>query len=506
MIEVDFEVRPVQLSPAAVFPSLLAYVEREDIQAAQKKVRDAEIALAKMKVSDPETSNDPETSASPESFRLARQSLRSAEAELGALKARWKADRRRYSGEPTCEKPTPRDSTFDDLKQHAIDAENRAAVQKARLTLLQSEKAVADLRAASRPEDDSAHADQLKKAVKALQEARKELEMLEISTEAAPGAATDQRSYTSVGKVYSDKSTGRRLALANWIVDRQNPLAARVAVNYVWMHHFGTPLVKNVFDFGVRSPEPRHRPLLDWLAVELMENNWSLKHLHRLLTGSRVYQLSSASDLNPKSHSADPDNLLYWRGSVRRLDAEVVRDGLLSVGGTLDPTLGGPEIDYTQGERVPRRSLYFQTAYEKQMTMLVLFDAAAPTECYRRSESIIPQQALALFNNPLAADQARRIADRLWPHSGLHPASSGGDDKIDYLFALLLGRSCSAAERREVEQFLESQRALLSRPEGLTPAGGSATSLVDAAEDPRRRARENLVHALLNHNDFVTIR
>ena len=96
-------------------------------------------------------------------------------------------------------------------------------------------------------------------------------------------------------EAYPETSTGRRLALAQWIADRSNPLTARVAVNYVWMNHFGEPLVANVFDFGLRSAKPEYQELLDWLAVDLMEHDWSFKRLHRLITSSHVYQLASSA-------------------------------------------------------------------------------------------------------------------------------------------------------------------------------------------------------------------
>ena len=106
----------------------------------------------------------------------------------------------------------------------------------------------------------------------------------------------------------------------------------------IWLRHFGEPLVANTFDFGLRSPRPIHADLLDWLAIELIEHRWSMKHIHRLLVTSRTYQRLSSADraLTAVNNKIDPDNLLYWRANVRRLDAEVIRDSVLHVAGSLD--------------------------------------------------------------------------------------------------------------------------------------------------------------------------
>ena len=174
------------------------------------------------------------------------------------------------------------------------------------------------------------------------------------------------------------------------------------------MRHFGQPLVDNIFDFGLRTAKPRHADVLDWLAVELMENNWSMKHLHRLIVTSRTWQMASTTGETDTSENRtiDRDNDYLWRMNFQRMDAEIIRDNVLAVSGQLDPTMGGADIDYNKGEETRRRSIYLRHAYEKQMTMLVLFDAASPNECYRRSESIIPQQALALLNSTLALSQS----------------------------------------------------------------------------------------------------
>jgi hypothetical protein len=293
-------------------------------------------------------------------------------------------------------------------------------------------------------------------------------------------------------------STGRRLALARWITDTQNPLTARVAVNHIWMRHFGSPLVPTVFDFGQNGLRPTHPALVDWLAAEFMENGWSMKHLHRLIVTSSVYRTDSTSD--PASASKDPDNRWLWRINARRMEAEAVRDSLLAVSGQLDRTLGGPDLDHNLGLTLPRRSLYFRHAPEKQMTFLMVFDAANMVECYRRSESIVPHQALALANSTLALAQARVLARKLSAECAEKTAF------IRVAFEQVLCRPPTDAERDACLQFLEKQTTLLTERKGLTPFSGGPACPVPASADPHQRAREDLVGVLLNHHEFVTVR
>ncbi|MFO0825744.1 MAG: PSD1 and planctomycete cytochrome C domain-containing protein [Gemmataceae bacterium] len=302
--------------------------------------------------------------------------------------------------------------------------------------------------------------------------------------------------YAPLVKLDSATSTGRRLALAKWIASAENPLTARVAVNHIWMRHFGTPLVASVANFGLAGKKPTHPELLDWLAAEFTETKWSMKHLHRLIVTSRTYRLSSRNADGP-SKTADPENRLYWRANPRRMDAEVVRDSLLAVAGQLDTTRGGPILDEKLGLTSNRRSLYFRFNTEYKMSFLDQFDAASPTECYERTESVIPQQALALHNSPLALNVSREVAKQL----------SKGDDVafVAAAFERVLGRLPTDDERNRCVAFLTEQTALFAKPGKLTPfpAGPAVTP---PATDPGQRAREDLVHVLLNHNDFVTVR
>ena len=178
---------------------------------------------------------------------------------------------------------------------------------------------------------------------------------------------------------------------------------------------------------------------------------------------------------------------------------------MLGVAGQLDKTLGGQDIDFRQGETSRRRSIYLRHAYEKQMTMLVLFDAASPTDCYRRSESIVPQQALALANSSLSLGQSRLLAAQLWKEI----AAESADRDSHFLrgaFLQILSRPPDNEELSVCRQFLTDQATMLSDPSKLTTFSGGNNPQVKPASDPHQRARENLVHVLMNHNDFVSIR
>lgn len=184
------------------------------------------------------------------------------------------------------------------------------------------------------------------------------------------------------------------------------------------------------------------------------------------------------------------------------MEAELVRDSVLYLGGQLDLTLGGPEVPYTQGLTSKHRSLYLQHAPEKQVELLTLFDAANVTECYQRTESVIPQQALALSNSTLVLGQSRLLAARLTRDAGEQPAANAAFVKL--AFQTVLGRPPADDEQAECERFLTEQAAPLAEKK-LTPFGGAAAPVPPAAL-PHLRAQEGLVHVLMNHNDFVTIR
>jgi len=280
-------------------------------------------------------------------------------------------------------------------------------------------------------------------------------------------------------------SSGRRTALAEWITDPRNPLTARVAVNHIWLRHIGKPLVTTVFEFGRKGNAPAHPQLLDWLASELVENRWSMKHLHRLICTSAAYRMGSSTKGAQAALEADPDNRLLWRREPIRLEAQVVRDGILTLAGTLDPTTGGPPVPEAEQANSRRRSLYFWHSGISRNAFLTTFDDASTQECYQRDQSIVPQQALALSNSGLALDAAAKIAERVQALAG----SAAGDDAfLDRAFAVLLHRGPSPEEREACAAALAKWRTTAPAADGVDPA------------------RVHAVWALLNHNDFVTLR
>lgn len=270
--------------------------------------------------------------------------------------------------------------------------------------------------------------------------------------------------------VYPEQSSGRRLALARWIVAPENPLAARVAMNHIWLRHFGRAIVPTVNDFGLGGRPPTHPALLDWLAAELMDSDWSMKRMHRLIVTSATYRLSSSSD--QANQSIDPDNESYWRGPNRRMEGEIVRDNLLHLAGRMDRSMGGPDIDHNLAQQSPRRSIYLRHAHEKLVEFVQIFDGPAVSECYSRETSIQPHQALALANSKLSVDAADAIVKQL------SADDLNNDAFIQRSFLKILGRTPTSDELAACSEFL------------------------DQGQQPRK----NLILVLLNHNDFVTIR
>jgi mono/diheme cytochrome c family protein len=300
-------------------------------------------------------------------------------------------------------------------------------------------------------------------------------------------AESNVESSESKLRPFPDTSTGRRVALAKWIADVKNPLTARVAVNHVWLRHFGKPLVANVFEFGRRGTPPSHPELLDWLAVELMEHQWSFKHLHRLIATSNVYRLSSSSANAEASAKLDGENRFLWRMNAVRMDANTVRDSLLNLAGDLDLAQGGPPVPLAQQDASRRRSMYFFHSHNEHNKLLDVFDNANVLDCYRRTESIVPQQALALWNGKLALTASAKIND------ALHARLKDEDDTkfIAAAFTTVLGTPPNYDELITCLDSLIALRAALN----------------DMKEPDRtKRARLRVVQALINHNDFVTVR
>jgi hypothetical protein len=320
-----------------------------------------------------------------------------------------------------------------------------------------------------------------------LERRRTAAEVREQETAKALLAAPDTAYETRRTATYPNTSSGRRLAFARWLTDRSNPLAARVAMNHIWMRHFGQAIVPSVTDFGRNGRPASHPALLDWLAAEFMERGWSMKQMHRLIVTSSTYRMASTPD--DANLARDRDNIYLWRMNSRRLEAEAVRDCIFYVAGKLDLTMGGPDIPHSKGLTTPRRSIYFQHAQEKQMEFLKIFDEAAVTECYRRKESVVPQQALALNNSELVRARATDLARTIGDHVGSDP-----DAFTVAAFERVLGRGPTRDERTECVGFLRSRAEKYTKDAPTAPNSGEL------------HARESLMHVLLNHSDFVTVR
>lgn len=295
---------------------------------------------------------------------------------------------------------------------------------------------------------------------------------------------------------FPPQSSGRRTALANWITDPRNPLTARVAVNHIWTRHMGAPLVPTVFDFGRQGTPPTHPELLDWLASELIDSGWSMKHIHRLILDSETYRMQSSAAGREANEAIDSENKYWWRRVPTRLESQAVRDSILALAGKLDLTRGGPSIPLAQQADSPRRSLYFFHSKNERNLFLTMFDEASVTECYRRQESIVPQQALALTNSRLVLDAILPIAERIGEAAGDQAAAgvqaAAGDGVADdeafirLAFVTLVGFTPNSDEIAACRETL----ATWCGQDGTSPS----------------QARAYLVWTLLNHNDFVTIR
>ena len=231
-------------------------------------------------------------------------------------------------------------------------------------------------------------------------------------------------------------STGRRLALANWIVSPENPRTSRVLANRLWQHHFGRGIVVTPDDFGHLGIPPTHPELLDWLAVAVIERDWHLKDMHRLIMNSSTYRMDSQPD--HEAMQRDPINERFSRFDMRRLTAEEVRDSFLAVNGTLNTKLGGPSIyppmpeevlatssrpgsawGRSSPEEAARRSLYVHVKRSLKMPLLESFDMAdTDTACPVRFNTTVPTQALTMLNSETLNREASLLAERVKRESG----------------------------------------------------------------------------------------
>jgi hypothetical protein len=471
----------VELPAEVYYPALKPFTVAEETQRRTQDLAAATAALTRLRSAQPETPKIAESSK--QQLALAEARRAAAESELRSYQTRVVAEKIRLGidqGDAAAS------------AQIAGQAERAAALCLARQKLLDGRQSLSEARtkaATAQPKDKVG-------ALNALKTAEQQLDALEKNLAAAEkNAAAASDKYTPLGPAFPKTSTGRRRALAEWIANRANPLTARVAVNHLWLRHFDRALVETVFDFGRNGKRPSHAELLDWLAVELMENGWSMKHVHRLIVTSRTYRMQSGAGANP-SAAKDPDNRFYWRANARRLEAEAVRDSLLHLAGELDLTVGGPVLENSEEAKSKRRSLYFAIFPEDggHLKFLELFDAPDACECYRRADSIMPQQALALTNNQLAVTQSRLVARRLTDKLG---KAADEDAFTVAAFEQVLTRRPNEQELDFCRGFLAKQRDVYRKADPKALAG---------VNDPIARSRESLVRALLSHNDFVTVR
>lgn len=441
----QLDIKAIDLPATVVYPGLKTFIQQEETAAAAKEVQDAR------------------ASKPLDSLRLA-----TAEARLKAVAAVIAADRVKFKldrGDPAA------------LARAAAKAQMFHQLCSAKQ---QHEQAERSLVAAKSKADAAAS----KKAEAAMVAAKKQL------AEADKRHASPPATHAPLSPVYPGKSSGRRKALALWATSRDNPLTARVAVNHIWLRHFGQPLVPSVFDFGRNGKPPTHPGLLDWLAVELMESNWSMKRLHRLIVTSRTYRSASSTPLDDRGLAKDADNRWLWRYPSRRLEAEAIRDAMLFTAGALDGKVGGKEIEPKDEASSKRRTLYFACHPEGGGTLKLLefFDPPDPCDCYRRAESLVPQQALALTNSTFAVEQSRLLAGRLL----VGAAAEDADKAVTAAFEETLTRPPTKEELAACRDFLQTQIALIGK-----------TSPPEVA---RRRAWEGLARVLFSHHEFVTIR
>lgn len=314
---------------------------------------------------------------------------------------------------------------------------------------------------------EAAKDDKAKKAAdKAIADAKK---LLAAAEKAAQQTVTTAYKARAQG-TFPNRSNGRRTAFAHWLTNAENPLTARVAMNHIWLRHFGQAIVPTVNEFGAHGQEPTHPALLDWLAAEFMDQGWSMKEMHRQIVLSSTYRMSATPDQT--NAAKDPDNLYLWRMPSRRMEGEIVRDNLLHIAGTLDASLGGRDIAHTEAQTSKRRSVYLRHAHEKLVPFVQIFDGPKVSECYKRDSTVQPHQALALANSKLTFDQSKVICDEL-----TSAVSEDNAKFVDAAFVRILARDPKPEERKHCLEFL---------------SGGAE--------------RENLVMVLFNHNEFVTIR
>jgi hypothetical protein len=293
-----------------------------------------------------------------------------------------------------------------------------------------------------------------------------------------------------------------RLELAKAIASKDNPLTARVIVNRVWMHHFGEGFVRTPDDLGNQSEMPTHPELLDYLSVYLMNHNWSLKALHKLIMLSAVYQESSAT--TRAYETIDPENRLLWRANVRRLDFEAMRDSLLVMSGKLDPAIGGLPVNLTDEPYSYRRSIYGYVDRGNLPELMQSFDFSNPSMTNsKRTTTVVPQQALFLMNSPMAIDVARSVMARV-DNTEQTLREDNIRHKIYYIYRIIFQRAPKGDETEKGVQFITREM----NEEGNVMAAMSAmTAKAEKKAQERERRlqsqRDNGTAAIQNKGSIV---
>jgi hypothetical protein len=400
-------------------------------------------------------------------------------------------------------------------------AEARARGEAARL---EAERAalVAEAERSRRIAEASRRLEELRGAIKAAQKKREEyaksMPLVEsayaVAEGAKPGnarvhlrgdpktlgAEVPRRFLTVLGgrELPSGHAGSGRRELAEWIADPGNPLTWRVMANRIWQYHFGRGIVATPSDFGVRGQAPTHPELLDWLTRRFLESGGSIKALHRHVVLSRTYRMSSRADA--EALRVDPENAYLWRFPRRRLEAEAIRDALLAVAGTLDPTPGGPHPfppqntwSFTQHKpfiavyETAKRSVYVMTQRIRRHPFLALFDGPDTNASTAvRTVSTTPLQGLYMLNAPFVHEQARAFAERL------RRERAGEDERIERAYHLAFGRPPSSKEREVGRSYLAAARARLAAA-GMT-------------EDRRdTEAWESYARVLFRLNEFIYV-
>jgi len=316
----------------------------------------------------------------------------------------------------------------------------------------------------------------------------------------------------------ADAGRQNRVALAKWLVDRQNPLTARVTVNRWWAMLFGTGLVKTVDDFGAQGEWPTHPELLDWLAVDFMESGWRVKHTLKTIVMSSTYRQSS--NISPALLQRDPENRLLARGSRFRMPAEMIRDSALFSAGLLVDKVGGPPVrpyqpvglwqelqggkgyQEDEGEGLYRRSIYTYWRRTIAPPNMVNFDAPTRETCVvREVRTNTPLQALNLMNDVAYVEAARKLGERILLQGGISV-----EDRIRFGVRVVLARESSQSEQqalsRAVQQFRQYYEAHADEADALVKQGRSISSLGSPHSD--LAAYTMLGSLLLNLDEAIT--